>query len=89
MQKNIPKIYFAIISRISEEEGCEFPEELARLLDQEQRKIQPHQELVDVINLGTEENKKKVKIGVSLQLDMKGKLLCSLKKSTKGHLVHM
>ena len=40
------------------EEDCEVPEELARLLQQEERTIQPHEELVDTINLGTEEDKR-------------------------------
>jgi hypothetical protein len=57
------------------EEDCELPEELARLLDQEQRMIQPH-----VINLGTEEDKKEVKIGASLQLDVIGKLVTLLQE---------
>ncbi|MCH79882.1 protein NYNRIN-like, partial [Trifolium medium] len=57
------------------EEDCELPEELARLLEQEEKIIQPHQEPVDVINLGTEEEKKKVKIGASLQQDVKEKLV--------------
>ena len=44
-----------------EEEGdkdCELPEELTRLLKQEERVIQPHQESVEVINLGTEDVKR-------------------------------
>ena len=35
-----------------DEDNSELPEELARLLKQEDKEIQPHQELVDVINLG-------------------------------------
>ncbi|WJX78222.1 hypothetical protein P8452_61468 [Trifolium repens] len=58
-----------------EEEDCELPAELARLLDQEQRMIQPHQEPVDVINLGTEEDKKEVKIGAALQSEVKESLV--------------
>jgi hypothetical protein len=54
-----------------EEDDYELPAELARLLDQEQRMIQPHQEPVDVINLGTEEDKKEVKIGATLQPEVK------------------
>ena len=40
------------------EEDCEVPGELARLLQQEEKTIQPHEEPVDTINLGTEEDKK-------------------------------
>jgi hypothetical protein len=31
------------LAKEEEEEDCELPEELARLLDQEQKMIQPHQ----------------------------------------------
>ena len=49
------------------EEDCEVPEKLARLLQQEERTIQPHEEPVDTINLGTEEDKKEVKVGANLE----------------------
>ena len=42
----------------AEDEDCEVPGELARLLQQEERTSQPHEEHVDTINLGTEEDKK-------------------------------
>lgn len=58
-----------------DEDDCELPEELARLLKQEVKEIQPHQELVDVINMGTEENKKEVKIGASLKIEIKKRLV--------------
>ena len=41
----------------AEDEGkddCEVPGELARLLQQEERAIQPHEEPVETINLGIE-----------------------------------
>ena len=53
------------------EEDCEVPGELARLLQQEERTIQPHEEPVDTVNLGTEEDKKKVKIGANLEHSIK------------------
>ena len=40
------------------EEHCEVPGELARLLQQEERTIQPQEEPVETVNLGTEEDKK-------------------------------
>ena len=43
------------------EENCEVPGELARLLQQEEREIQPHEEQLDTINLGTEMIKRKSK----------------------------
>ena len=41
------------------EEDCEVPGELARLLQREERAIQPHEEPVETINLGTEMDRKK------------------------------
>lgn len=43
------------------EKDCELPEELARLLKQESRVIQPDQELVEIINLEHRKIKKKSK----------------------------
>ena len=57
------------------EEDCELPEELARLLKQEERVIQPHQESLEVINLGTEDEKKEVKIGSALEESVKKGLI--------------
>jgi hypothetical protein len=37
--------------------------------------IRPHQEPVDVINLGIEEDKKEVKVGAALQLEVKESLV--------------
>src|ERR1044072_5577833 len=45
------------------EEDCEVPGELARLLQQEERVIQPHEETVKVVNLGTDEDRKETKVG--------------------------
>ena len=59
------------------EEDCEVPGELARLLQQEERVIQPREELLDTINLGTEEDKKEVKVGANLEPSVK-KLLIQL-----------
>src|SRR3954464_6100049 len=49
------------------EEDCEVPRELARLLEQEDKAIQPHEEPIEVINLGSNEEKKEVKIGAERQ----------------------
>ncbi|XP_050916633.1 uncharacterized protein LOC127131762 [Lathyrus oleraceus] len=48
------------------EEDCELPVELARLLEHKEKEIQPYKEPVDVINLGSETDKKEVKVGASL-----------------------
>ena len=57
------------------EEDCEIPGELARLLMQEEKSIQPHEEPIEVINLGTKANKKEVKIGANLEESVKGSLV--------------
>ena len=38
------------------EKDCEIPGEHARLLMQEERAIQPHEDSVEVVNLGTKED---------------------------------
>ena len=53
------------------EDDCEVPGELARVLQQEQRVIQPHEEPVETINLG----RKEVKIGANLELSFKHRLI--------------
>ena len=57
------------------EEDCEVPGELARLLQQEEREIQPHEEPIETINLGTEKDKKEVKIGADLEHSVKERLI--------------
>ena len=47
-------------------EDCEIPEELARLLRQEEKMIMPHQESIEIINLETDTLKREVKIGAAL-----------------------
>ena len=62
----------------AEDEGendCQVPGELARLLQQDERAIQPHEEPVETVNLGTEEDKKEVKIGADLEYSVKKQLI--------------
>ena len=56
------------------EEDYEVPGELARLLQQEEKTIQPHEEPVEIVNLGTEEDKKEIKIGANLEPSVKERL---------------
>ena len=51
------------------------PGELARLLLQEERAIQPHEEPVESVNLGTKEDKKEVKIDANLESSVKQRLI--------------
>ena len=41
--------------------------ELLRLVEQEAKEIQPHKEATDLINLGTEEEKKEVKVNTFMK----------------------
>jgi hypothetical protein len=56
------------------DEDCEVPVELARLLQQEEKVTQPHEESIEVVNLGTEVDKKEVKIGAGLENSVKERL---------------
>ena len=62
------------------EEDCEILGEVSRLLVQEEKAIQPHEEPVEVINLGTEVDKKEVKIGANLEDSVKSRLVQMLHK---------
>ena len=65
---------FEITINLAEDEGeddCEVPGELARLLLQEERAIQLHEEPVESVNL----DKKEVKIGANLELSVKQRLI--------------
>ena len=56
-------------------EDCEIPWELARLLIQEEKAIQPHEEPIEVINLGTETDKREIKISANLEDNVKRRLV--------------
>ena len=44
----------------------DLPPEMQRLLAMEDKQILPHQEITELVNLGTDDEKKEVKIGSSL-----------------------
>jgi len=64
----------------AEEEEEAIPDEISRLLEQERRAIQPYGEELEVINLGTKEDKKEVKIGASLGPTAKKRIIELLKE---------
>jgi len=64
----------------AEGEEEEIPDEISRLLEQERKTIQPHEEAIEVINLGTEEDKKEIKIGASLEASVKKRVVELLKE---------
>ena len=47
-------------------ENDDLSPDLLRLVEQDERKILPHLEITEAVNLGIEEKKKKVKIGITL-----------------------
>ena len=51
------------------------PLEMRRLVDQENKQILPHQEVIEVINLGNNEEKKEVKISTTLSLEIKKEII--------------
>ncbi|XP_039688680.1 uncharacterized protein [Medicago truncatula] len=57
------------------EEDEEIPNELRWMLEQERKAIQPHKEEIESINLGTEEDKKEIKIGTSLEASVKNRII--------------
>ena len=63
-----------------EEDYDEIPEEVSRLLEHEENSIQPYKEPLEVINLGSEEDSKEVKIGALLHCDVKSWLIELLKE---------
>ena len=67
-----------ILGYNTEEEAygeCDLSEELARLLKQEEKVIQPNQDSVEVVNIGTEEVRREVKIGADLEESVKARLI--------------
>ncbi|KAI5390301.1 hypothetical protein KIW84_075563 [Lathyrus oleraceus] len=51
-----------------EESGVEVSDELSRLLEQDEKTIQPFEEQVELVNLGSEDDVKEVKIGSRLYM---------------------
>lgn len=58
----------------SEEDG-DIPKKITRLLEHQEKTIQPYKEPVELINLGSKENKRKVKIGALHGEDVKKRLV--------------
>ncbi|XP_052735520.1 uncharacterized protein LOC128197506 [Vigna angularis] len=56
------------------------PPELLRLVEQECKEMKPHQEDVEVLNLGNEDEVKEVKIGTAMKTEVKEKLCVLLRE---------
>ena len=53
----------------------DLPPDLLRLVEQDERQILPHQEITEAVNLGTEEERKDVKIETTLSLATRKELI--------------
>ena len=56
-------------------EDDDLPPDLLRLVAQDEKQILPHQEVTSAINLGTEEEKREVKIGTTLSPTIRERLI--------------
>ena len=68
------------VFKAEEEEDEEIPEEISRLLRKEERSIQPYKEPLETVNLGSEEERKEVKVGALLSSAVKECLIELLKE---------
>ena len=72
----------AYISETDLEEDIDesdLPSKMQRLLAMEDKQILPHQEVTELVNLGTNDEKKEVKIGSSLDPSAKKEIMDLLK----------
>ena len=65
-----------------EEEEENIPDEISRLLENEEKTIQPFKEHVEVINLRSEEDRKEVKVGALLPPEVKERMIELLREYT-------
>ena len=83
---SLPNFNFERTSYISETDlekdidESDLPLEMQRLLAMEDKQILPHQEVTELVNLGTDNEKKKVKIGSSLDSSVKKEIVDLLKE---------
>ena len=83
---SLPNYDFERMSYISEidlEEDIDesdLPSEMQRLLATKDKQILPHQEVIELVNLGTDDEKKEVKIGSSLDSPAKKEIIDLLKE---------
>ena len=83
---SLPNFDFEGTSYISETnleediDESDLPPEMQRLLVMEDEQILPHQEVTKLVNLGTDDEKKEVKIGSSLDSSAKKEIVDLLKE---------
>ena len=73
---------FPVYEAEEEEEDEDIPDEISRLLENEEKTIQPFKEPMELINLGSEEDRKEVKVGALLALEVKERMIKVLREYT-------
>ena len=73
-------IYVGEFSNDKGMEDDDLPSDLLRLVAQDEKQILPHQEFTKAINLGTEEERREVKIGTTLSPTITEKLISQLQE---------
>ena len=68
-------VYAGELGNEEDMEDDDLPLDLLRLVEQDERQILLHQEITEAVNLGTEEEKKEVKIGTTLSLTTRKELI--------------
>ena len=73
-------VYVGELGNEKDMEDDDLPPDLLRLVKQDERQILPHQEITEAVNLGTEEERKEVKIETMLSPATKKELIDLLQK---------
>ena len=68
-------VYTGELGNEEDMEDHDLPPNLLRLVKQDERQILSHQEITEAINLGTEEERKEVKIGTTLSSTTRKELI--------------
>ena len=68
-------VYAGELDNEKDMEDNDLPLDLLRLVKQDERQILPHQEITKAINLGTEEERKEVKIGTMFSSAIRKELI--------------
>ena len=68
-------VYVCELGNEKDMEDDDLPPDLLRLVERDEKQILPHQEITEVVNLGIEEERKKVKIGTTLSPAIRKELI--------------
>ena len=72
--------YISEIDLEEDTDKSDLPSEMQRLLAMEDKQILPHQEITELVNLGTDDEKKEVKVGSSLDPSAKKEIIDLLRE---------